>query len=84
MFIPTNHRNNKLYCSCSISIRSLRTVYNTCISSARSSFSGAIDGRPNVAYIWLNTGDNAFKATSAIARIGRNGCSAGTRSSGET
>ena len=29
-----------------MSNRSLRTVYSTCRSSARSSFSGAIDGRP--------------------------------------
>jgi hypothetical protein len=60
-----------------MSIRSLRTVYSTCNSSARSSFSGAIDGRPNAAYIWLNTGESAFNPTSAISRIGRNRWSAG-------
>ena len=52
-------------------------------SRARSSFSGAIDGRPNAAYIWSKIGDNIFSASSAICRIGRNGCFAGTRSSGE-
>src|SRR5207237_10242395 len=32
--------------SCSISSRSLRTEYSNCSNKARSSFSGAIDGRP--------------------------------------
>ena len=46
MFRPTNHRNSRLYSNCSINIRSLRTVYNTCKSNARNNFSGGIDGRP--------------------------------------
>jgi hypothetical protein len=44
--VPTNQRYSKLYCSCSMSIRSLRTVNNTCSRRARKSFSGAIEGRP--------------------------------------
>ena len=36
--------------SCSISIRSLRTEYSTWSSNARNNFSGAIDGRPVLAY----------------------------------
>ena len=46
---PTNHRNSRLYSSCSISIRSLRTEYSTWSNSARSRCSGGIDGRPVVA-----------------------------------
>ena len=46
---PTNHRNNRLYWSCSISIRSLRTEYSTWSSSARRRCSGGIEGRPVVA-----------------------------------
>jgi hypothetical protein len=38
--------------SCSINIRSLRTVYNTCKSNARSNFSGGIEARPIAEYIF--------------------------------
>src|SRR5438034_794010 len=48
---PTNQRNSRLYSSCSISIRSLRTEYSTWSSSARNRCSGGIDGRPVFAYI---------------------------------
>src|SRR6267378_8252136 len=37
---PTNQRNSRLYSSCSISIRSLRTEYSTWSSSARNKCSG--------------------------------------------
>src|SRR6516225_6604706 len=40
---PTNQRNSRLYSSCSISIRSLRTEYSTWISNARNRCSGGID-----------------------------------------
>jgi hypothetical protein len=40
-------------------------------------------GRPNTVYIRFEHWRKCFGATSAICRIGRNGCSAGTRSSGE-
>jgi hypothetical protein len=43
---PTNQRNSKLYWICSTSWRSLRTLYSTCSSIARMSFSGAMLGRP--------------------------------------
>ena len=39
-----NMGSHRLYSNCSINIRSLRTVYNTCNSNARSNFSGGIDG----------------------------------------
>jgi hypothetical protein len=42
-----------LYSSCSISSRSLRIEYCNCNSSARSSFSGAIEGRPYVSALVL-------------------------------
>src|SRR4051794_11549166 len=83
MFRPTNQRNSRLYCSCSISIRSLRSEYSNCSRSALSSFSGAIEGRPNAAYMSSNNGESAFSALSTIFRIGRSGWSDGTRSSGD-
>jgi hypothetical protein len=46
MFRPNKPSKEQLYSSCSINIRSLRTVYNTCKSNARNNFSGGIDGRP--------------------------------------
>ena len=73
MFRPTNQRNSRLYSSCSISIRSLRIVYNTCSSSARNSFSGAIEGRPQSTYSRPNDRDSPFKTTSTMVRIGRKG-----------
>ena len=83
MFNPTNHRNSRLYCNCSISSRSLRIVYRICSSSARTSFSGAIDGRPVAEYSSLNLADNPCSTSSIILRIARKGCLSGTRSSGE-
>jgi len=61
----------------------LRTEYNGC-SSARKSFSGAIDGRPILAYRLLKPGFNRCSASSVMARSGRNGCSSGNRCSGLT
>jgi hypothetical protein len=46
---PTNRRNSRLYSSCSITIRSLRTEYSTWSRSARNRCSGGIEGRPVVA-----------------------------------
>src|SRR5262249_2880 len=46
---PTNQRNSRLYSSCSITIRSLRTEYSTCSTRARNRCSGGIEGRPVVA-----------------------------------
>jgi len=83
MFNPTNHRNSMLYSSCSVSMRSLRTVYSTCNSRARSSFSGGIDRRPSLAYMRENTCDNCVKIVSVRRRIARNGWSEGTRCSGD-
>ena len=42
---PTNQRNDKLYSSCSINIRSLRIEYKTWSNSARNNCSGASGGR---------------------------------------
>jgi hypothetical protein len=42
-----------------------------------------MDGRPVAEYIALNFRDSPFNASSVIFRIGRNGCSAGTRCSGD-
>ena len=83
MFRPTNHRNSRLYSSCSISIRSLRTVYSTSSNKARSNFSGAIDGRPIFEYMAVNLRDNFARTRSVIWRIARNGWSDGTRCSGD-
>jgi len=68
---PTNHRNNRLYWSCSISSRSLRIEYSACSSSARSNCSGGIDGRPIDEYIASKRVESACKATSVICRINR-------------
>ena len=46
---PTNHRNSRLYCICSINCRSDRIVNKIWISTARKSRSGAIEGRPSAA-----------------------------------
>jgi hypothetical protein len=83
MLRPTNQRNNRLYCSCSISSRSLRTVYSACNNKARSSCSGGTDGRPMSEYSRSKRGDNRVSTVSVICRIGRNGWSAGTRSFGD-
>src|SRR5262249_32761137 len=50
MLKPTNQRKRRLYSSCSMSSRSLRTEQRTWRSSARSSFSRATDGRPVFRY----------------------------------
>ena len=59
--------------SCSISMRSLRTVYRICSSRARSSFSGGIDGRPVVEYSMLNMSDNSVRTRSLSVRTARSG-----------
>jgi hypothetical protein len=48
---------------------------------ARDNRSGAIGGRPALAYISSNSPLIDSKAASTMARIGRNGCRTGTRSS---
>jgi hypothetical protein len=50
----------------------------------RNSFSGAMDGRPVLAYIWMNRGRGSRKTSSAIVRNGRRGWFIGTRCSGLT
>ena len=45
---PTNQRNIRLYCICSISCLSDRTENRIWIRLARNNRSGAIDGRPSV------------------------------------
>jgi uncharacterized protein len=60
---------------CSISILSLRTEYNTWRSNARNNFSGAIDGRPVLAYSLLKRGFNSRRASSAMIRSCRSGWS---------
>ena len=71
LFSPTNQRHSRLYCNCSISRRLLPTVYRICSSSARKSFSGAIEGRPMLAYSSPNFADNPFSNSSVIRRIDR-------------
>lgn len=46
---PTNQRNNRLYCICSISCRSERIENRICSRLARIRRSGAIEGRPPMA-----------------------------------
>jgi hypothetical protein len=58
---------------CSISIRSERTEKKACSSVARSSISGGIEGRPIDEYSPSKRPFSAAKASSANARIGRNG-----------
>jgi len=55
---------------------------NRCSWSARSNFSGAIEGRPILAYSLLNRDLSCCSASSVMARSGRNGWSCGTRCSG--
>jgi hypothetical protein len=76
---PTNQRNSRLYSSCSTSIRSERTEYNSCNSNARNSCSGGTDGRPSFEYSCSNRGPSSRIASSANARTRRKGCSNGTR-----
>jgi hypothetical protein len=64
-------------------MRSLRTVYSTGSSSARNSFSGAIDGRPPLAYSSSKRDPNSLSAASTITRTVRSGCSLGARRSAD-
>jgi hypothetical protein len=50
---------------------------------ARSSFSGAIDGRPSLEYMRSSSRDNERSTSSTIVRIARKGWSFPTRCSGE-
>ena len=52
-------------------------------TSARSSCSGGIDGRPMSEYILVKRGDRSANTRSVIARIARSGWSARTRCSGD-
>jgi len=84
---PTNQRNSRLYWICSTSCRSLRTLYSTCSSMARMSFSGATLGRPpltSASYIAENLASIFDSASLTHCRIGRSGCLAGTKSSSRT
>jgi len=58
---------------CSISSRSERTEKKACSSVARSSISGAIDGRPIDEYSASKRPFSAAKASSANLRTARNG-----------
>jgi hypothetical protein len=60
-----------LYSISSISSRSLRIEYNICTTSARSNFSGAIDGRPWLAYMRSNSPDKEPSTSSTIERTAR-------------
>ncbi|GEM_PF-3292506 len=60
-----------------------RKAGHTCSNSARNSFSGAIEGRPTLAYIASNCGPMLPSAASTIARIARSEWSSGTRRSAE-
>src|ERR1700722_17677566 len=81
---PTNQRYSRLYCICSISIRSLRIEYSICSSNARNSCSGGIDFRPSSSCSEWNRPSSAFNASSTMARMGRSGWSCGTLSSNAT
>ena len=48
--------------------RWLCTEYSACNRSARNNFSGAIDGRPVLAYSLLNRGCSSLNASSVMAR----------------
>ena len=54
-------------------VASLRIEYSICNNCARNSFSGAIDGRPSLAYIRSNCGDSARRTSSTIVRTTRSG-----------
>ncbi len=51
---------------------SLRTEYSTWSSNARNNFSGAIDGRPLLAYSLLKQGFSSRRASSAMTRSSPN------------
>jgi hypothetical protein len=61
---------------------SILTEYSISSNCARNNFSGAINGRPLLAYISSKLADSFAKAISAISRIARNGWFL-TRVSGE-
>ena len=63
----------------SISVPSTET--RSWLSSARSRFSGGIDGRPAFEYSRSNAGDKTSRTSSTTARIDRSGWSKGTRAS---
>jgi hypothetical protein len=48
-------------------------VYSTCSNSARSSFYGAIEGRPRLAYILVKRGESSANTSSTIFRSGLRG-----------
>jgi len=84
---PTNQRNSRLYWICSTNCRSLRTLYSTCSSMARMSFSGAMLGRPpltSASYMAENLASIFASASLTQVRIGRSGWLAGTKSSSFT
>ena len=48
-------------------------AYSICTNYARNSFPGEIDGRPMVAYILSNRGDNWASTTSTMNRMACSG-----------
>jgi len=57
----------------SMSSRTLRIEYSICSNCARNNFSGAIDGRPTLAYIVSNRRDKRLSTSSTISRMVRSG-----------
>ncbi|MDB5730540.1 MAG: hypothetical protein JWQ03_435 [Variovorax sp.] len=73
---PMNQRNSMLYCVCSMSWRSERMLNRISSSIARSSFSGAMLGRPpftSASYIRENNPSILDSASLTITRMRRNG-----------
>jgi len=58
---------------CSVSIRSLRTVYSTCNNRARNNFCGGTEGRPISEYMVANRPDRCSNTLSQIRRMARSG-----------
>jgi hypothetical protein len=72
-------RNDRSKSIRSIICRSERMPWNSCNSSVRNSFSGAIEGRPIREYTAFNCGPMSVSASFTRPRIARSGWSAGTR-----
>ncbi|MNY57629.1 hypothetical protein D3C86_1938610 [compost metagenome] len=71
-----NQRNSRLYCVCSMSWRSERMLKRICNSIARSSFSGAMLGRPplmSASYIRENNPSILASTSLTITRMRRSG-----------
>lgn len=69
---PMNQLNSRLYCVSSINWRSERSECSTCSNMARSSFSGAMLGRPPLtssAYIRTNSSPISARVWLTIVRM---------------